>query len=193
MAVNGCPICLVKQRRIDELEEELKNLKAKVRYQERSEQEGFFGSSTPSSKVPIKPNVAKREKKPKGARPDHKGNGRKSHDEGDVDRTVNIEPSSEMCPECGAPLEKKGWADRSVLDTPSQRPEKITYRLAKRYCPHCRRNVKAQSPGVLPKSLYGNQLIADAVEMHYFHGVPMGRISEYLGAGAGSLMELFRR
>jgi transposase len=68
MAVNGCPICLVKQRRIDELEEELKNLRAKVRYQERREQDGFFGSSTPSSKVPIKPNVAQREKKPKGAR-----------------------------------------------------------------------------------------------------------------------------
>ena len=193
MAINGCPVCLQKQRRIDELEEQLKNLKAKLRYQEHREHEGFFGSSTPSSKLPIKPNAAQREKKPKGARPGHKGNGRKSHDEGAVDRTVDIEPASELCPECGAPLEKKGWTDRSVVDTPSQKPQKIMYRLAKRYCPHCRRNVTAQPPGVLPKSLYGNQLIADAVEMHYFHGVPMGRISEYLGIGAGSLMELFRR
>jgi transposase len=79
------------------------------------------------------------------------------------------------------------------VDTPSQKPEKITYRLAKRYCPHCRRNVTAQAPGVLPKSLYGNQLIADAIEMHYLHGMPMGRISEYLGVGAGSLVKLFRR
>jgi len=193
MAVNGCPICLQKQRRIDELEEELKKLRAKMRYQERREQDGFFGSSTPSSQLPIKPNAAHRERKPKGARPGHKGNGRRSHDEETVDRTVDIEPSSETCPECGAPLEKKGWTDRSVVDTPSQKPQKITYRLAKRYCPHCHRTVTAQPSGVLPKSLYGNQLIADAVEMHYFHGVPMGRISEYLGVGAGSLMELFRR
>lgn len=193
MAINRCPVCLQKQRRIDELEEQLKNLQAKLRYQERRDDEGFFGSSTASSKLSIKTNVGKKEKKPKGARPSHKGNGRKSHDEQDVDRTVDVEPKSEKCPECGSPLEKKRWAHRSVVDTPSKMPQKITFHLAQRYCPHCRRNVTAQAPNVLPKSLYGNQFIADAVEMHYFHGVPMGRISEYLGVGAGSLMKLFRR
>lgn len=52
MAVNGCPVCLHKQRRIDELEEEVKRLRDKLRYQEREEEDGFFGSSTPSSKKP---------------------------------------------------------------------------------------------------------------------------------------------
>jgi hypothetical protein len=46
---------------------------------------------------------------------------------------------------------------------------------------------------VLPKSLYGNQFIADAVEMHYLHGVPMGRVCQYLDIGPGSLAKLFRR
>lgn len=193
MAVNGCPVCLQKQRRIDELEEEIKCLQGKLRYQARREQDGFFGSSTPSSKRPVKPVSEPKEHKPKGARPGHKGVGRKSHDDGAADRTVDVEVDSELCPECGTPLEKKGWAERSVVDTPSQKPEKITFRLAKRYCPHCRRTVTAQPPGVLPKSLYGNQLIADAIEMHYLHGVPMGRISEYLELGAGSLVKLFRR
>ena len=193
MAVNGCPVCLHKQRRIDELEEEVKNLRAKLRYQERQGQEGFFGSSTPSSKLPVKPNSEQKEKKPRGARPGHKGAGRTSHDDKTVDRTVDVEPATETCPDCGTHLEKKGWAERSVIDTPRQKPEKITFRLAKRYCPHCRRTVTPQAPGVLPKSLYGNQLIADAVEMHYLHGVPMGRISEHLDIGAGSLVKLFRR
>jgi transposase len=193
MAVNGCPVCLHKQRRIDELEEEVKGLRAKLRYEERKEQDGFFGSSTPSSKRPVKPNNEQKEKKPKGARLGHRGVGRKSHDDGTADRTVEVEVESEICPECGTPLEKKGWAERSVVDTPSQKPEKITFRLARRYCPHCRRIVTAQPPGVLPKSLYGNQLIADAIEMHYLHGVPMGRISEYVEVGAGSLVKLFRR
>ena len=193
MAVNGCPICLHKQRRIDELEEEIRNLRAKLHYQERQAQEGFFGSSTPSAKLPVKPNTEQKEKKPRGARAGHEGVGRKSHDEEAVDRTVDVEPERETCPECGTPLEKKGWAERSVIDTRRQKPEKITFRLAKRYCSHCRRNVTPQPPGVLPKSLYGNQLMADAVEMHYLHGVPMGRISEHLGIGAGSLMKLFRR
>ncbi len=188
MAINGYPVCLDKQRRIDELEEQVKGLQAKLRYQERKELDGPFGSSTPSSKLPVKPNAEQKEKKPKGARPGHKGAGRKSHDEQAVDRTVEVGPTSQMCPECGGPLEKKGWVDRSVVDTPSKRPQKITFRLAKRYCPYCRRNVTAQPPGVLPKSLYGNQLIADAVEMHYLHGVPMGRVSEFLGIGAGSLV-----
>jgi transposase len=193
MAVNGCPVCLHKQRRIDELEEEVKNLRAKLRHQERKDEDGFFGSSTPSSKQPIKPNSGQKEKKPRGARPGHKGVGRSSHDDETTDRTVDVPPESETCPDCGAVLEKKGWAERSVIDTPRKKPEKITFRLPKQYCPHCRRSVTPQPPGVLPKSLYGNQLIADAVEMHYLHGVPMGRISEYLGIGAGSLMKLFRR
>lgn len=193
MGINGCPVCLEKQRRIDELEEENRLLLKKLRYQERRGAEGFFGSSTSSSKRPVKPNVDKKEKKPRGARAGHDGFGRKSHEPEFSDRIVEVEPGSECCPECGLPLEKKGWEERSVVDTPSQRPEKITFRLPKRYCPHCRKNFTPQPPGVLPKSLYGNQLIANAVEMYYLHGLPMGRISEYTGVGAGSLMELFRR
>jgi len=38
MAVNGSPICFEKQRRFDELEEEVKGLQAKLRYQERRAQ-----------------------------------------------------------------------------------------------------------------------------------------------------------
>jgi transposase len=193
MAVNGCPVCLQKQRRIDELEDENKRLQDELRLQQRKAEEGFFGSSTPSSKKPVKPNSEPKEKKPRGARPGHKGAGRRSHDDETADRTVDVAPESETCPDCGAHLEKKGWAERSVIDTPRKKPEKITFRLAKRYCPHCRRTVTPQAPGVLPKSLYGNQLIADAVEMHYLHGVPMGRISEHLDIGAGSLVKVFRR
>jgi len=193
MAVNDCPICLVKQCRIDELEEEVKNLQAKVRYQKRREGDGFFGSSTPSSKKPVKPNSEQKAKKPRGAKPGHRGVGRTRHVEGTSDRVVDVGPEGETCPECGTPLENKGWAERSVVDKPHQKAEKITFRLAKRYCPHCRRNVTAQPPGVLPKSLYGNQFIAGAVEMHYLHGMPMGRVCEYLDVGPGSLVKLFRR
>jgi transposase len=193
MAVNGCPVCLHKQRIIDEQQEEIKNLKAKLRYQDRQGQEGFFGSSTPSSKIPVKPNSEKKDKKPRGARQGHKGAGRKSHDDETADRMTDIGPESETCPDCGGLLEKKGWTERSVIDTPRQKTEKTKFRLAKRYCSHCRRTFTPQAPGVLPKSLYGNQLIADAVEMHYLHGVPIGRISEHFGIGAGSLVKMFRR
>lgn len=80
-----------------------------------------------------------------------------------------------------------------MVDTPRHKAEKITYRPAKRYGPHCRRNITARAPGVLPKSLFGNKLIADAVAMRYLHGLPIGRISRYMQVGAGAIAQLFRR
>jgi hypothetical protein len=67
------------------------------------------------------------------------------------------------------------------------------YRLPKKYCPHCRKTYRTKAPGVLPRSLYGNQLIANATVMHYLNGIPMGRICEPTGVGAGSLVEIFHR
>jgi hypothetical protein len=125
MAVNGCPVCLHKQRRIDELEEEVKSLRAKLRLQERREKDGPFGSSTPSAKLPLKPNTEEKEKKPRGARAGHKGAGRKSHDDQTADRTVDVASGRETCPDCGTLLEKKGWAERSVIDTPRQKPGRV--------------------------------------------------------------------
>ena len=53
---HGCKrlaICLDNQRRIDDLEDELKRLRAALGRQQRKAQEGFFGSSMPSSKYPL--------------------------------------------------------------------------------------------------------------------------------------------
>ncbi len=71
MATNNCPICLHKQRRIDELEEENRRLREKLGVQRRRE-EGFFGSSTPSSRKPVKPNIEHKEKKLRGANRGHR-------------------------------------------------------------------------------------------------------------------------
>lgn len=193
MGINTCPLCLEKQRQIDDLKEKVKGLQRALRRRERREEEGFFGSSTPSSKKPVKPNAEKQEEKPKGARPGHQGNGRKSHQDQDVDQVREVAPDSEFCPGCGNPLKKKGIEERSVIDTPSTKPRKILFRLPKRYCPHCRKSFTPQAPGVLPKSLYGNQLIANAVVMYYLNGLPMGRICQDLGISDGALTEVFRR
>ncbi len=80
-----------------------------------------------------------------------------------------------------------------VLDCHPIKPEKVLYRLPKRYCPHCRNTVRPAAPGVLPKSLFGNQLMANAVDAHYQHGLPLGRICEQIGIGAGSLVEIFHK
>ena len=67
------------------------------------------------------------------------------------------------------------------------------YRLPKKYRPRCRRAFTPQTPGVLPKSLYGNQLIANAAVLHYRHGMPPGRIGELLGVAPGPLAAIFHR
>ena len=193
MAVNDCPLCLEKQRRIDELEDEVKRLRVALGREQRKAQDGFFGSSTPSAKQPVKRNVEREGIKPKGARPGHKGYGRRGHEEGTSDCTVAVMPDSELCPGCGNSLVKKGVEERSVLDTPSLKPQRVTFSLHKRYCPYCRKSFTPQPPGVLPKSLFGNQLIANAITLHYLHGVPMERICENLGVGSGSLVGIFQR
>ena len=49
-----CKQCLNKQQKLNYLEEEISTLKSKLRYQHRTAKEGFFGSSTPSAKIPVK-------------------------------------------------------------------------------------------------------------------------------------------
>jgi hypothetical protein len=68
MGIDGYPICLEKQRRIDDLVEKVKRMEAKVRYQECRTKEGYFVSSTRSSMIPMKAKREQKEKKPKGAR-----------------------------------------------------------------------------------------------------------------------------
>jgi transposase len=193
--INSCPECLKKQREIDALKEENQRLKQKLRYQERKTQEGFFGSSTPSSKIPLKPNRAdKEERKPKGARPGHIGRGRPGADFVQGEHVTTVVPSiGDFCPQCGSPFVDKGYTERLVMESRPLRAEPLLYWLPKRYCPKCRRIFQPSAPGVLPKNLYGNQLMANAATMHYLHGIPLGRVCEQLQANPGSLVECFHR
>jgi transposase len=191
--VNNCPGCLEKQRRIDQLEEENQRLKGQLRYRQRKEKEGFFGSSTPSSQVPFKPNSGEEKRSRQGgARPGHVGHGRKAHGEETADQVLAVDVG-EICPDCGGGLKLKEVRQRTVLESEPVQPQKILYRLVHKECNRCHRVFRAQAPGVLPKSLYGNQITAQVVVLHYFHGIPMGRICEMTGIGLGSLVDMFHR
>jgi transposase len=190
-----CEGCFEKQRKIDVLTEENKQLKAKLKYLERKEQEGYFGSSTPSSNVPFKANTpAENQRKQGGAKKGHPGHGRQGFDESEADHIVALESEvGDRCPQCGGPLEHRGTERRSVIDIPPLQPEKTFYVLPKQYCPRCRRAFQPHPAGVLPKSLFGNQLVATAATMHYLHGVPMGRICEQVAVDLGALIKIFHR
>jgi transposase len=193
LGVNTCTACFEKQREIDRLREEVTRLKGLLRYRERQEQALPFASSTPSSKIPIKANTAATEpKKRGGAQVGHLGHGR---------RTVTVEHATHVldvglpdeCPQCGDKLTDKGWRERTVLEMHPVVVEPTVYRLQRKHCARCRQGVQARAPGVLPKSLFGNQLVAEVLTSHYVHGEPLGRVSERLGLACGSLLEMAHR
>jgi len=190
--INPCPFCHEKQAEINRLKDEIVCLKDRLRHRERTEKEGFFGSSTPSSLKPVKVNTQEKPKKPRGAKNGHEGFGRKALTFSDADHVESVATGA-LCPQCGNPLEAKGDEHRSVLDSRPVKAEKILYLLEKKWCRRCRKTFRAEPPGVLPKNLYGNQLMANAAVMHYLHGIPVGRVCEQLGIGDGALLNIFHR
>jgi transposase len=186
---------LKKQREIDGLKEEVERLRQKLSYQARKDKEGFFGSSTPSAKLPLKANSDKdKERRPKGARPGHTGAGRKGVSSLEVNRRMEVESTvGNHCPQCGTLLVDKGGKERLIRESQPVQAEPILYRLRRKYCPRCHRLYQPSPPGVLPKALFGNQLLTTSTGMHYLHGIPLGRVCEQLRVNPGSLVESFHR
>ena len=188
-----CWECFEKQRRIDRLEEEVKRLKAQLRYRENTEKEGYFGSSTPSSKLVFKSNSLKdNQEKRGGAQKGHPGYGRRTLREEEADGVEDVLVEDE-CPYCGGVLEEKGVKRRTVIEMKPVITEKLLYRLHHKYCPRCKRKFYAKAPSVLPKHLYGNQLLAQSATMHYVHGIPMGRVAHLTGVDSDHLFGTFHR
>ena len=184
-----CRQCLEKQQKIDELKEELVLLKAKLHYQERTAKEGFFGSSTPSSKIPVKANSSTQCRSNNGGgKPGHKGHGRTCIGEHDADQ-VETASVGNLCPDCGSVLENKGSRTRTVMDCQPVRVKKIVYHLERRHCPNCKKTITGRPPGVLAKCMYSNQLLAHVAIQHYIYGNTLGQIEKQTGIGYSSLID----
>ena len=96
-----------------------------------------------------------------------------------------------QCPACGRLLENKGMEERLIIESQPLKAQRVIYRLPKRYRPHCQKVFQIHASGVLPKSLYGNQLITTATVMHYLHGIPIGRVCEQTQIGPGVWSRFF--
>lgn len=184
-----CPHCLDKQRQINELQEEVVRLKQQLRYRERTAKEGPFRSSTPSSKIPIKPSsLPERQARTGGAKRGHKGNGRKAVSESQADHVVDV-PGPDCCPDCGGPLEDKDSRQRTVLEAQPVHVERMVYRLARRRCRRCGKTFQPAAPGVLPKCQYGNGLLTHLATQHYLYGATLGQLERQTGIGIGSIVD----
>lgn len=182
-----CKGCLEKQQKIDRLEEELRRVKAKLRYQERTAKEGPFGASTPSSQVPVKANsLPENQARKGGARHGHPGHGRRPLPPAQVQRTIPVHLPA-CCPQCGTKLVNRGRARRAVLDAHPLRPERQLWLLDIKHCPKCHKTFRARPSGVLPKGLFSNRLLAVVALEHYLHGRTLGQLQRQLGVGYGAL------
>ena len=177
-----------KQQEIDHLREENARLKDRLRYQERTAKEGFFGASTPSSKIPIKSSTPT-EPAPRfgGAKPGHVGHGRHTIAPEQAQRVERI-PAPKHCPECGRALETKGTKARTVINVQPLLRQTVCYQLDQKYCSHCRKLVRASAPGVLPRTLLSNRLLAHVAVQHYVYGVTLGQLENQLDVGYGTLI-----
>jgi hypothetical protein len=193
--INACEECLSKQRIIDKQLEEIVRLKAKLKQEERKATEGYFGSSTPSSQKPIKTNsLEENQQKKGGAKKGHKGHGRKKIKPKDADEIIDVEaPVSAICPDCEEELINLQAKERSVIDSDPPKTKKKIYRLERKMCKRCKKFFEAQAPSVLPKMLYGNQLITNMLDMHYMHGIPMGRLENILDMPCSAMIQIQHR
>ena len=191
--VNLCEGCLDKQLEIDRLKAEIQSLREKLSLHKRQAQTGFFGSSTPSSQIPVKANanpeaVARRG----GAKPGHPGKGRKKHSQAEIDqiRELSVEP---FCSHCHSLLISKGYRQRSVLDIDPITVRKVFYRLERKACPSCGLEVSAKPKDVLAKSMLSNQLLAEIVDSHYLQGMPLGRVCARWQLNYGTVIAALHR
>lgn len=185
----GCERCIEKQEEIYRLREENQRLKAQLRRQERKTTEGYFGSSTPSSKKPVKENSKTNgdEKKRGGGKSGHKGNGRQSVSAEQADRVEEINVDS-GCPNCGNDnLTYLGQRERTVIEYIIKK-EKVVYQLERSQCTGCGTIIQAKAPGVLPKNLLSNNLLAHVATEHYLNGIRFGHLERQTGTNIGSLI-----
>lgn len=204
-ALNACCGCAEKAVEIERLKEENKRLRAEL-----ERRDGVSGSTppTPENSIPIGahtpsgqiPSFKKTGKKRRvgpgacgGARTGHKGAGRGRFSREDADDIVPV-PAPTHCPDCKSELVGHGSCERSVIDTPEQSVIRVLYECERKCCPCCGTTHTGDIP-VLPKTLYGNSLVAQAAVQHYVHGVPLGRICAILGETVqlGTLLAIFHR
>ena len=191
-----CKPCFEKSLEIDLLKEENKRLKMRLRGREKSAKtQGAFGNSTPSSQIPIKENTLEENRQKKGgATPGHTGHGRSSLSELEAHEPVRELDIPPECPDCHVKLYARGVQNRTLVDVTPMKAKRVLYHCKRGMCPQCFR-VFTKKPQALAKTLYGNELIAQAATLHYVQGVSLGRILEIFGSEVteGGLIQAFHR
>ena len=192
--VNNCEGCLEKQRVIDRQFEEIGRLKQKLHLNRRNESEGFFGSSTPSSQVPVKANsVAEKRAKKGGGQPGHRGVGRQTFSFDEADERRIAEVSVEICAACECRLHRISANERTIYEVERERLKKIYYQINRKVCPKCRLILSGKVENAFAGAGLSNELITEIAEQHYVLGRTLGQISERFGVNDATVSSNLKR
>lgn len=192
--VNLCEGCFEKQRTIDRQFEEIQQLKQKLNANQRRLKDGFFGSSTPSSKVPLKANsLAENQLKKGGAKVGHQGFGRQVFTFEQADEVRISEVAEENCQVCECQLVSQSSNERAIYDLQREKIRRIYYKIRRKRCPICQKTVAGKIENAMPNAKLSNELIAEVAEQHYVLGRTLGQISERFSINYSTLSEALKR
>lgn len=192
--VNSCEGCLAKQQIIDRQFEEIERLKQKLRVNRRKGTEGFFGSSTPSSRIPVKANsLAENQAKKGGAQTGHIGVGRQIFSAAAADETRIAEVEAETCADCECRLHRLSSNERGLYELEREQVRKIYYEIGRKICPKCRTIVSGRVANALARVALSNELVVEVAEQHYVLGRTLGQIAERFSINYSTLAESLKR
>ncbi len=192
--VNLCEGCFDKQREIDRLKEEVQRLRLKVCANDRKSQEGFFGSGTPSSQIPVKQNsIAENQAKKGGGAVGHQGFGRQIFTAEEADEVLIAEVLQDNCETCRCELQKQTSNERAVYEIERERVKKVYYEIERKRCRQCRKIVAGKVENVLPRASLSNALVVEVAFQHYVNGRTLGQMAESLGINYSTLLESLKR
>lgn len=192
--VNLCAGCFDKQREIDRLKDEVQQLRLKVCANQRKTAAGFFGSSTPSSQIPVKANsLAEQQAKKGGAVKGHRGVGRQVFSAAEADERRVAEVSAQTCESCECGLNRLSSNERGIYELMRERVRKIYYEIERKICPRCRRTVSGRVGNALARAALSNELVTEVAEQHYVLGRTLGQIAERFAINYATLAESLKR
>lgn len=192
--VNRCEGCLQKQREIDRLKEEVQQLRLKVCANQRKSKEGFFGSSTPSSKVPVKANsLAENQARRGGAPKGHHAVGRQVFSEAEADERRIAQVSVTFCQTCECSLSRQSSNQRAIYELVREQIKKIYYEIERKVCPQCRKIVGAKVENAFARMSFSNELIVETAEQHYVLGRTLGQIAERFSLNYSTLADALKQ
>ena len=186
--------CLERQRLMDEiaeLREKLSQAQSQIKRlrdeKNKAPLEAVFDGSAPSSQCLKKTSSEELVAKKGGAKPGHVPHCRRATSAAEADE-VREAAVPDVCPHCHGELQNMPPRERTVEELLMPRKRSVVWKLEQKWCPHCRRTIRARPTGVLPKKGASNATLATLGQLLYAEMLSVGAVSRMTQFNKGTLL-----